>query len=156
MLEDAESSTLFAWRIVLVFESNIPSKSQFSRWRKAHFFPNRPFYWLEEKYVLLYRKPSMQETAASSTLFPVRIELVLEGICHASHSFQWGEWLILLQVGLFTQVEEIHVSLEWTPSVFKGGVSSTLFSCENWVSFWKEYFLQIITFKVEKGSFCSK
>jgi hypothetical protein len=38
MLEDAESSTLFAWRIVLVFESNIPSKSQFSRWRKAHFF----------------------------------------------------------------------------------------------------------------------
>jgi hypothetical protein len=27
--------------------------------------------------------------------------------------------------------------------------------CENWGSFWKEYFLQITDYKVEKGSFFS-
>jgi hypothetical protein len=31
-----------------------------------------------------------------------------------------------------------------------------LFPCENWVSFWKEYFLQIIVFKVAIHSFCCK
>jgi hypothetical protein len=37
----------------------------------------------------------------------------------------------------------------------EAGVSSTLFCCENWVHFWKEYFLPISVFKVEKCSFCS-
>jgi hypothetical protein len=43
---------------------------------------------------------------------------------------------------------------EWF--VLETGASSTLFTCETWVRFWKEYFLQIIVFKVEKCSYCSK
>jgi hypothetical protein len=31
-----------------------------------------------------------------------------------------------------------------------------LFPCETWVTDWKEDVLQIIVFKVKKGSFCSK
>jgi hypothetical protein len=34
--------------------------------------------------------------------------------------------------------------------------SSAFFPCENYASFWKEYILHIIVFKVEKGSFYSK
>jgi hypothetical protein len=41
------------------------------------------------------------------------------------------------------------------PSVLEAAPSSTLFPCENWVSFWMEFFLQIIVFKVGKGSFWS-
>jgi hypothetical protein len=34
--------------------------------------------------------------------------------------------------------------------------SSAFFPCENYASFWKEYILHIIVFKVEKGVFYSK
>jgi hypothetical protein len=33
---------------------------------------------------------------------------------------------------------------------------STMFLYENWLSFWKEYFLVIIIFMVEGGSFCPR
>jgi hypothetical protein len=42
MLEAAASTTLFSCKIELLFESNTPSKSYFSRWRKALFVPSRP------------------------------------------------------------------------------------------------------------------
>jgi hypothetical protein len=38
----------------------------------------------------------------------------------------------------------------------EAGGSRALFPCENSVYLWKEYLRQIIIFKVEKGSFCSK
>ena len=40
--------------------------------------------------------------------------------------------------------------------MLEAATSSVFFPFDNWVSFWKEYFLQIMDFKVEKGSFCSK
>jgi hypothetical protein len=40
--------------------------------------------------------------------------------------------------------------------VLEAGASGTFFPGEYWVSFWKEYVLQIIDFLVEKCSFCSK
>jgi hypothetical protein len=55
----------------------------------------------------------------------------LKGILPANHSFQGGERLISLQIGLFSKFEEIHVSLERKPSVFEAGAYSTLFPCEN-------------------------
>jgi hypothetical protein len=62
----------------------------------------------------------------------------------------------LFQIGLFSSVEETEVSLRRKSCLLEAGASSTLFPFENWVSFCKEYFLQIRIFKVETGSFCGK
>jgi hypothetical protein len=70
--------------------------------------------------------------------------------------FLSGDRLSSLQVGLSSWVEETQVSFGREPSLSEASASSKLFPCENWGNFWKEYFLQIIVFKVEKGSFCSK
>jgi hypothetical protein len=48
---------------------------------------------------------------------PARIALVFEGILPASHRFKGGDRLCLLQLGLFRQVDENHVSLKRNPSV---------------------------------------
>jgi hypothetical protein len=69
--------------------------------------------------------------------FPVRIDLVCKGVLPAHEGFQGGDMLNLIQMGLFSWVEETHVSLERNPSKLQAGVSSTFFACENWVSFWK-------------------
>jgi hypothetical protein len=69
--------------------------------------------------------------------------------------FQCGDWIDLLQIGLFSWLEETHVFFQRTPSILEATTSTTLFPCENWVSYWKEYFVQIRIFKVEKSSFCS-
>jgi hypothetical protein len=67
-----------------------------------------------------------------------------------------------LRKGYF--VPNRHIQLRWNNTcvfwkkytVLEAESSRTLVPCKNWVSFWKEYFLQIRIFKVEKGSFCSK
>jgi hypothetical protein len=40
--------------------------------------------------------------------------------------------------------------------MLEAATSSRLIPYENWISAWKEYNLQIIVFKLEKGSFSSK
>ena len=40
--------------------------------------------------------------------------------------------------------------------MLEAAASSIFFPCENWVRFWKEYFLKIIVYKVETSSFGSK
>jgi hypothetical protein len=67
--------------------------------------------------------------------------------------FQIVQRLYLFQIDPINWVEEIHVSLQRKPSVLEAGASTSFFPCENLVSFWKQYFLQILTFTVEKGSF---
>jgi hypothetical protein len=84
--------------------------------------------------------------------FPVRIDLVFEGNSSCKHRFQDGVMPSLLQKGLLSWVEKTHVSLQWKPSMIEAAASSTLFPCERCGSFWKEYFLLILHFKVEKGS----
>jgi hypothetical protein len=49
-----------------------------------------------------------------------------------------------------------HISLPGKPSMFKAQSSSTLHPDENAEGFWKEFFLPIIVFKMEKGLYCSK
>jgi hypothetical protein len=44
-------------------------------------------------------------------------------------------------------VEEAHGYLERKPSVLEAVESRILFLCENWLSFWKEYFLQLKCFR---------
>jgi hypothetical protein len=46
-----------------------------------------------------------------------------------------GEKLILFKVGLFSWIQDTHVSLERKHSVVELGESSTLFASENWVGF---------------------
>jgi hypothetical protein len=40
--------------------------------------------------------------------------------------------------------------------MLEGAPSSTLFLGEKWGGLWKEYFLQILVFMLDKGSFGSK
>jgi hypothetical protein len=61
----------------------------------------------------------------------------LKGTLPSNKNFPGGERLILFLVGLFSLVEETHVSLEKNPFILDSGASGTLFSCENFVSFGK-------------------
>jgi hypothetical protein len=63
------------------------------------------------------------------------MELVFQGILPATFVFQGGERLILFQIGLFSCVEETHVSLQRQPCVVQALTYRTLFQCENEVVF---------------------
>jgi hypothetical protein len=76
--------------------------------------------------------------------FPVRIELVFTGILPANGIIQRGNRLCLLQTDLVSWVDETHTYLQRNPFVIEAIASRTLFPCMNWVSFWKQYFLQIV------------
>jgi hypothetical protein len=80
----------------------------------------------------------------------------LKWILPANHGFQGKGMLILYQIDLFRWVEEIHVSLKRTVSMLDAAACNTLFPCENWINFWKEYCLPITVYKGEKLTFCSK
>jgi hypothetical protein len=64
--------------------------------------------------------------------FPVRIELVCERNNSCNLGFEGGHRLSFFQIGLFSWVEETHVSLQWNSSVLEVGPSRTLFPCESW------------------------
>jgi hypothetical protein len=88
--------------------------------------------------------------------FPVRIELVLERNTMWLWKFSgWrkGHWV---PNHLFRWFGETPVHLQRRPSLKEAVASVTLYSRENWVIFCNEYFLQILHFKVQKGSFYSK
>jgi hypothetical protein len=53
----------------------------------------------------------------------------LTGILPANQSFQGGVRLIFFQIGLFSLIEETHVSLQRNPSMLEEGASNTLFHC---------------------------
>jgi hypothetical protein len=55
----------------------------------------------------------------------------MKRIFPAKDSFQGGIRLMLLQIGLFTRVEETYVSLKRKPSVLEADASRTLFPCQN-------------------------
>jgi hypothetical protein len=86
----------------------------------------------------------------------VRIEWVLKGIVPENQSFQGGEKLILIQIGLFRWFEEIHASLERKPFVWVAGACSTLFPVRIELVFGNEIFQKHRCFKVDIGSVASK
>jgi hypothetical protein len=97
----------------------------------------------------------MLKTGAYSTLFP----------CVNWVSY-WKEYflqiktyqvrkVILIQIGKFMWVTKNMIVSKETFHV-KTGAPSTLSPCENWVSIWKEYFWQHLSFKMEIVSVCSK
>jgi hypothetical protein len=95
----------------------------------------------------------MLEAGASSTLFPVGIELVFHRntSCHIGVS-RWDS-LCLLQIGIFSWDEETHVSFVRKPRTLAGGASSVLFFGQKWVCFWKKDCLPIRFSKVRKAHF---
>jgi hypothetical protein len=84
--------------------------------------------------------------------FPVRTCWFFKGILPASQSFQVGDRLILFQIGVFRLLEETHVSVQRETFFLEADTSSTWFSCENCISFCREYFLQLWLFKVDISS----
>jgi hypothetical protein len=89
-------------------------------------------------------------------LFPVRVELVFERYISWNVGFS--------RVWMSVYVTNRPIQLSWGNTCIspketicvRRGVWRRLFPCVIWVRFCKEYFLQIIVFQVEKGSFCSK
>jgi hypothetical protein len=65
--------------------------------------------------------------------FPVKTELVFERMLPSNQKYQGRQGLIFFQMGLFSSVEEIHISLQRTPFDIEAGSSSTLFPFENCV-----------------------
>jgi hypothetical protein len=52
----------------------------------------------------------------------------LKAILPANPIFPGGVRLFLFQIGLFSYLEEAHISLKGKPSVLEAGSSSTLFA----------------------------
>jgi hypothetical protein len=61
----------------------------------------------------------------------VRTELVFESNISCKSYFSGGDSIILLQIGVFSKVEETHVSLGRIQSILVSGAWNTLFSCDN-------------------------
>jgi hypothetical protein len=106
------------------------------------------FSWAEETNVSLYGKPSLSEAAAFSTLFP-----------YENWVSDWKEYflqiktfqvrkVIFIQIGLFKWEDKKTCLSQKKSSRLKTGASSTFFPYKDWLSYWKDYFLQIKTFQV--------
>jgi hypothetical protein len=139
----------FSVRIELVCARNTSCNLGFSSGDRLSLFQIGQFSWVDETHVSLERNPFVIEAVATSTLFPVRIELVVQRNTSCKSDFSsWrkGHFIPNRPIQLS---EETHILLQRKPSVLEAGASSTSFPCENWVRFCKEYFLQHRCFKVE-------
>lgn len=122
----------FFVKIELVFVIITSCKSEFSRWRKAHFGPNPPIL-LKGRNTFICRIKSTCVTSSTNVKLcvPVQIELV------SGRSTSWNVGVsrqtqaLWRQTGLSTSVEGKHVSLERKPSWFETGSGSTLFPSED-------------------------
>jgi hypothetical protein len=143
----------FPVRIELVFERNTSCNLDVSGWRSALLAPNR-LSWRNT--CISPQNYQCYKLHYLAHWFLMRIEWVVKGRLPATWVFQCGDRLSFFHIGLFSWVDETHVSPERNPFMLEAVASSTLFPCEIWVSFWKEYFLQLRCFKVMIGSYCSK
>jgi hypothetical protein len=101
-----------------------------------------------------YHLRSKLEHVALDSLW--ELSEVVKLIFPASSDFLSGDRIWLFQIGLFSIVEEMCVSIERKSSGLQAGSSSSLFWSENWISFWEENFLLLRLFKVKLDCVCSK
>jgi hypothetical protein len=102
-------------------------------------------------HVYLRRNPSVGSFLNLTLCFCVRIELVFERNTKANHSFQGGDGFVWSKKVYLAKLRNMCIS--WRkPSEWEEWASSTLFLCENWVTFWKIYILQITVSKMEQTS----
>jgi hypothetical protein len=146
----------FLVRIELVFERNTSSHWSFQGGRMLMLLQTGLFRWVEETYIYLERKPSMLEAGASSTFFPSEnwVSVWKESFPQL-WCFRWRYALLVPNRPTQLNWRNTCMSPIKTIHVRRYLNSSPLFPCENWVSFWKEYFLQITVFKVKIGFVCS-
>jgi hypothetical protein len=69
--------------------------------------------------------------------------------------FKWRLAIFVLDSPIHLSLRNLSISPRKIIH-FRSFKSSTLFQCEDWVSFWKEYIFSFRIFKLEKGSFFSK
>ena len=143
VLEAAECSKSFRYEKWVSFEEIASWNFVFSRWRYVPFFPNRPIQLSWKNTWISQRKPIVLEAGASRTFCCVRLALVWERNTSCNLDFSRSRRAYLLP--------NCPVQLSWRntciflrkTSMLETSASSTLFHCNSWVSFWKEYFLQL-------------
>jgi hypothetical protein len=157
MFAAAASRTLFPCENCVSFLKGIVSTyHSFQGGRRLILFQIGLFSWLEETQVPLQGNFYFRSCSIKHIVSLWKLCRFLKGILPATKVIQEADRLFLLQVDLFSWVEEIHVSLEIKPSMLEAEATSTLIPYENWFKLGKEYCLQITIFRVEKGNFCSK
>jgi hypothetical protein len=122
----------------------------------ALFPPISLFRWVWETHVSLQGK---WYTLAASNLphcFLLSIELVFESNTFSKSEFSSYRKAHFVQRGGFGSIEDRHVSLLTIPSMLQTAAITTLFPCKNWLSFWKDYYWQLLSFTVEIVSVCFK
>jgi hypothetical protein len=138
MLEAAASTILLPCENWVSLGKNTSCKSEFPTWTKVHFVSQRPIHLRWWNACISEREQSGSEAQARKALFTsdTWITFWMEYSCQSEFS-GWMR-IILFRIGLFTWLEKTHEPLKRKPAVLEAEAPSTLFYCENSVSFWKE------------------
>jgi hypothetical protein len=112
------------------------------------------FGWVEEHMHLFKENHPLKKLQHLPHCFPVRTEWLFQRNTSSLKSFSRSRRLTLFQ---------IHIRLSWKNTcisrkkltVLEVEASSTLLPCDSWVHFWKEYYLQIRIFKLERSHLVS-
>jgi hypothetical protein len=139
----------------LVFERNISCKSQFSRWKRHTFIAIGPSRWVDEAYSSKKKSKCIRRNSICDIVSIWELRVFWRVYFLQSMFSQWSKAHFVPNRAL-QLLEDTHVSPERKPCVWEAGAPSPLFPCDDCVTFWQEYFLQILDCKVEKESFSSK
>jgi hypothetical protein len=138
MVEAAASTILFSCENWVRFGKNTSCKSEIPTWTKVHFVSQRPIHLRWRKACMSKREQAGSKAQARRTLFTSDTWITFWMECSCKSELSGWMKIILFWIGLFAWVEKTHVPLKRKPAVLEAGASSTLFYCENSVSFWKE------------------
>jgi hypothetical protein len=155
MLERGGSSTLFScenwvslWKEHLISESLL-------KWENHSLFEIYPLWMKWRNTCMLWNNTMSQRHKCPAHCFPMRIEFPFE------RNAAYLSWFLNVRNITFMQNSSIQVkgrssvSFVRKQSMLEAGGSSTLFPCENWVSFWKEYCLPLWVLKHEELHNCA-
>ena len=156
LLEAGTCSTLLSWENWVSFEANSPATWVSQGGVRLSLNQSFLFSSVDKKPWSLKRKLSVWEREGSTSFFPLEIDLILNLIVPTNSVIRGAVRLCWFHTGPFRCTEVTRASLKRKPSGLEGRGSSPLLPCDQWVMFWKEYFLQHRWFKVERGSGYSK
>jgi hypothetical protein len=137
MLEVATSSTRIHVRLEYVLKGIFPANLNFQVGESLILFKEDYSVELRKHIYLSTKTVCMRNRSISNIVSLWEWRQFLKWTLPANHSFQCGDRLYRLQVGVVRWAEETHVSLQRKPSMLKRAESSTLFPSENWVGFGK-------------------
>jgi hypothetical protein len=108
-------------------------------WKNHSLFEKYPLQTKWRSICILWNKTICVRLGVSCTLLLRRIELSFERNTVYLSGFSSVRNISFLQYSSIQVNWGSTVSLGRKPSMLEEGRCSTLFSCENWVSMWKEY-----------------